>query len=285
MQKLIDNYAASVHLVGVAALTVLKALPQPLDAENIYQYQLIFPSNLPPAGNVAWCAQVYGPSGLTSDPALISANGANNSEVTITVDGSLIGDVVLSATYLSTNNTIAAVAPTLVASKPPLGVTITGIQLTPQIIALPASNVISPNVIATYSDGSSSLRFVAEGSVTAVSSQPAVVSVADPLNWQLLEIGAAQVTFSWSGFQVTSQVTVFDPEAPPLLAPSKSSQGQIALSWASFGPSCQLQSNGNLSDTNGWQSVTNAAVSAGGITSVTLPEEGAQMFYRLQTQP
>jgi hypothetical protein len=148
-------------------------------------------------------------------------------------------------------------------------------------------SVVSPQVAATYSDGSSSLRYVASNTVAVSSSNPDVVSVADPLNWRLSSVGTSQVTLVWSGFQAVSQITVFDPDSstPPKLSVINTGSGQLTIEWPGFTTSYQLESNGDLSNTNSWQPVLTAPISAGGESIVTLSATNIQQFYRLQSQP
>jgi len=284
-EKLIDDYAA---LMGVHVVpNLLQTLPKPQFAGSSEQYQFVFPTNLPPQDPVAWFVQVYGPSGITTDGVELSVSGTNDSEVTVTVDAAVVGDVVLSATYTSTNNTVVTTLPLMVYSSQPAGATLTGIQVMPANIALPPGSVVSPQVVANYSDGSSSLRYVTAGSLAVVSSQPSVVSVGDPLNWQFLTAGTAQVTVTWSGFRAVRQLIVFDPNGstPPTLSPANEGNGQIALSWPASTTSYQLESSTDLTATNAWQPVFTTAVNAGGQNFVTLSVTNARQFYRLQSQP
>jgi hypothetical protein len=217
----------------------------------------------------------------------LSVSGTNDCEVTVTVDAAVVGDVVLSATYTSTNNTVVTTLPLMVYSSQPAGATLTGIQVMPANIALPPGSVVSPQVVANYSDGSSSLRYVTAGSLAVVSSQPSVVSVGDPLNWQFLTAGTAQVTVTWSGFRAVRQLIVFDPNGstPPTLSPANEGNGQIALSWPASTTSYQLESSTDLTATNAWQPVFTTAVNAGGQNFATLSVTNARQFYRLQSQP
>jgi hypothetical protein len=115
----IDHYAAGVTAVALARLLTL--LHKPLDDQIGYDYEVAFPTNFPPVGNVAWAVQVYGPSGITTDGVEVSTGGDNNSQVSVTVDSGLVGDVVLSAVYASVSNTWIVTPPTLVASLPASG--------------------------------------------------------------------------------------------------------------------------------------------------------------------
>jgi hypothetical protein len=281
----IDNYASSSIFSNIVNSLVLS--PQPQFAGSSYQYQFVFPTNLPAQGNVVWLVQVYGPSGITTDGVELSVSGTNDSEVTVTVDAALVGDVVLSATYDSTSNIVVTTPPLVVVSRQPAGATLTGIQVLPANIALPPGSVVSPQVVANYSDGSSSLRYLSAGSFAVTSSQPSVVSVSDPLNWQFSAFGTAQVTFTWSGFSAVSQLTVFDPSGntPPTLSIANAGNGQLTLSWPGFTTSYQLESSTNLADTNAWQPVVTTPISSGGKSFVYLSLTNSQQFYRLQLQP
>ena len=72
----IDHYAASLTALAFARLVSL--LPHALDDQIGHRYQIAFPTNFPPVGNVAWAVQVHGPSGITTDGAEVSTGGDNN---------------------------------------------------------------------------------------------------------------------------------------------------------------------------------------------------------------
>ena len=288
-QAAIDAAAALVNFKAIASSAIIPSMQRALDADpriqdQTYQYQIAFPTNLPPQGAVTWFMEVLGPTGITSDGVELSPGGANNSQVTITVDAALVGDVLLSATYLSSNNTVVALPPVLVVSRPPVGAMLTGFQLLPGSIALPVGTVVSPEFLATYSDGEKSLRYIAPDTLMAASSQPSVVSVADPLNWQLLSIGTAQINVTWSGFQAVSQISVFDPDtnAPPALFISNNGNGQPSLSWLGFPTAYVLESNGDLRQTNSWLPVATTPTSVGGWMTVPVAVTNAQQFFRLR---
>ncbi len=284
IESLIDSYANTTSFQRL--LNPPQLLPQQLDDQTNYQYQVSFPTNLPPVGAVVWIVQVFGASGISSDGVELLTGGTNNSQVTVTVDTALVGDVVLSGSYVSGSNVVVTIPPTLVVSIPPPGVTLTGVQVEPSNIVLPVGSVVSPQVVATYSDGSSSLRYVTSNAVTVASSQPAIVSVADALNWQLTSVGTSQVTLTWSGFQAMSQITVFDPAAttPPTLSVLSAGNGQLTLQWPGYAASYQLASSDNLSATNSWQPVPTIPDTVGGESILTLSATNTQQFYRLQLE-
>jgi hypothetical protein len=202
------------------------------------------------------------------------------------VDSGLIGDVVLSGAYTSGTNTVILIPPTLVVSLPTTGPAMTGFQIMPGNIALSVGSVIAPELLVSYSDGSTSFRYPNPGAVTVTSSQPSV-SVTNSLAWQLSSVGTSTITVNWNGFQAQDQITVFDPTAniPPTLSAQSTENGQLTVSWPGFTTSYQLQSSAALTATNVWQPIPVMPVSAGGESIVTLSVNNAQQFYRLQLQP
>ena len=284
-QFTIDHFAETRQFAMLPAGPTLR--PRALDADLSYQYQILFPSNLPPVGDITWFVQVYDASGITSDGVALALRGPNGSQVGVTVDGQLVGDVVLHGFYLSGSNTMVAIPPTLVVSLPPLGATLTGFQLLPASIALPLGTAVSPQLEASYSDGSSCWRYAAPGTVKATSSRPAVVSVEDPLSWQLSSVGAAQINVTWSGSMAASQITVFDPatNTPPMLSIQKTGNSQLSVAWTGFATAYVLECSGDLQQSDSWQPVATAPISAGGQSFVTLPATNTPQFYRLRWDP
>jgi hypothetical protein len=279
VQAAIDGYASTVIFKPSNASI---GQYSKLDDQTNYQFELTFPTNAPPEGNVAWYVQVYGPDGITSDGVELSEGGTSNSQVTLTVDGSLVGDVVLSAAYLSVSNTIMVVPPVLVVSLPASGPAMNGFQIFPGSIALSVGSVITPEFLASYSDGSTSFRYPNPSAIEVTSSQPDVVSVTNSLAWQLASIGTSTVTVNWNGFQEQDQITVFDPDStnPPPLTLVNSGGGQLTAFWVGFNTSWQLESSDDLSSAN-WTPVQTIPVMAGGESYVTLSTTDSQQFYRL----
>ena len=237
VKQAIDDFACS--LLTPTAVQIIQHVtpldtPKPQDGSaSTYYFGLNFPSNEPPGGNVTWFALDYGTNGVSLDDITCVASGTCGSQVTVTVDNSVIGDVVLFAVYPNTNNQMVQALGQLVASQGPPGAALAGIGLLPYSPNMPAGSVIPIQVVAIYSDGTSSVRYLTAGSLAASSSDPAVVSVADPLNWQLLSPGSAQVVVSWSGFSATNQVIVFAPTSDTPKSASREAAGRFSLAGRS----------------------------------------------------
>jgi len=287
VRQAIDTFACSLfqttELQAIAQdSTGMDERPHPLDGQlNFYYFHINFPSNEPPSGNVTWFAMVYGTNGVTQGGVTCTAGGTNDSQVTVTVDSGLIGDVVLFAFYLNTSNQMVQATGQLVTSQGPSGTFPVGIGILPWDPSMPAGSVLPIQLATIYGDGNSSMRYVTEGSLAATSSDPSVVSVTDPLNWQLLSPGNAQVVVTWSGFSATNQVNVFlSTSESPQLSIARSG-GSLLLGWPLWASDFTLTSNTSLAGPN-WQSVKTLPVTNGQQLNLTLPPAGSPSFFRLQ---
>jgi pimeloyl-ACP methyl ester carboxylesterase len=275
VEQAIDNWAIEHINVGAGFIKALLA-PQPF---GNYTFTANFGSNQP-QGNVCWQAQVYGPQGITTNGLSLAVSGANDSQLTLTVGNSVVGDVVLSAFYASGSNVVVIANPVVVVSIPPSGVSQIGLGLVPGDVSLPVGSSVPIEVVALYSDGSSAVRFVTNGALTSVSSAPEIVSVTNALDWQLLSPGTAQVVSTWSGFSTTNEITVFvSPSSLASLSITNNAAGTFALSWPSWATNYVLQTVTNLSLTN-WQTVTSTL--ATNQYSLTNLATGTSGFYRLE---
>lgn len=246
-----------------------------------YSYSLNFPGDEPPQGDVEWLAEVYGPAGVTTNGINWSAQGTNDEDVTVDVTNGLVGDVVLYAYYQNTSNQIVLATGQLVVSQPPVGATLTGIGLLPYNPDLPVGTSVPVQLIALYSDGSSSMRYVTSDAVTAVSSNPSVVTVTNSLQWQLLSPGSAEVVVSWAGFSVTNEVTAFvSGSTSPTLALTNNG-ASFSLNWPLWASGFTLEYNTNLNSSD-WQPVTEPPATNNQQLTLALPFSTSPQFFRLE---
>jgi pimeloyl-ACP methyl ester carboxylesterase len=259
-----------------------KERPTPKDgSSNSYSFYLNFPSNQPPAQDINWFALVFTTNGMTDYGVSCQAQGTNEDQVTVTVPDGLVGDVVLYASYLDQSNQFVPFQGQLVYSQGPSGATMTGIGLLPYNPVLPVGADVPILVAALYSDGSSCLRYIAPGTLAAVSSNPSVVSVNDPLDWQLLAVGTAQVVVTWSGFTATNDVTVATPasELPTLSVTAQNSN--LTLGWPLWASGFTLESCTNLASP-AWMPVEGQPETNDQALNLTLPISPTTTFFRLQ---
>jgi hypothetical protein len=120
-----------------------------------------------------------------------------------------------------------------------------------------------------------------------VSSQPSVVSVDDPMNWQLSAVGTAEINVTRSGLTAASQIMAFDPTSsvPPTLSLLNTGNGQLTAAWAGYKLDYVLESSGDLQQTNSWQPVATTPTSGGGWTTEPLAMTNTIQFYRLRWDP
>jgi pimeloyl-ACP methyl ester carboxylesterase len=289
-RQMIDDWAAkAVFARNAAKIVAQMPSPRPLPIHihsssfSSYVNKVEYLNGQLPQGDVNWLATVYGSQGITTNGLNLAVQGPNNSEVVVTLDDSLVGDVVLQAFYIDASNEVVATPPQLVVSHSPLGVTLTGLELLPSNPTLPVGTEINAQLMARYSDGTSSLRYVTADQVTAKSSDTNIVSVDNPLGWELLAPGTAQVVVAWSGLEVTNQVSVFvSVPALPALSIRSGNDGTLRVSWPSWASDFVLESAGDLSPANGWQPVSGAPSTNGLVLTLAVPGPHATDYFRLR---
>jgi pimeloyl-ACP methyl ester carboxylesterase len=287
-QQMIDAWAARVVFaedgsVRIAPQTTgLQSLAQMASSPS-YSFQLDYRNGLPPQGNANWLVDVYGPDGITTNGVTLSPSGSNDSQVTVSVDPALVGDVVLQAFYIDTANEVVVTPSQVVVSRPPSGLTVTGLQVSPANPTLPVGTHLEAQLVALYSDQSISYRYVTTDAVTVSSSASNVVSVANPLQWELVSPGTAQVVVSWSGLRATNQVTVFvSTPVLPALGIASGGARAFTLTWPSWASDFVLESSSDLSVAKGWQPVNQSLAKNSLELTVTLSSSNATGYFRLR---
>ncbi len=290
----IDTRAAGANITVLPGLIQISTatgpnrggVAKPLGApEGVYQFELAFPQDFPPQGQVLWTVEVLGPGGIATDGVTIAPYGDNDRHVRVTLAKDLRGDVVLAAVYVSGEDQVVSAVPFLVANLPPPGVDLGAIRILPGSITLPLGATVPVQLFADYDDGTSSLRYLDPGAVTATSSQPDVVSVDDPLRWQLLSVGTAQIVFNWSGYQTTSEITVFDPDAvqePPALTVTDVGNGGLTLGWPGYVTGFILEVSTDPAVDGSWHPVKASPPNFAGHYSFRVPTGLGDGYYRLR---
>jgi hypothetical protein len=256
---------------------------------NTYYYTLQFPSDNPPADNVTWYALTLDTNGVCQDGVSWQAQGNSNSQVTVSVENGLAGDVLLCAAYLNSANQLVQAGAVLVYSQGPAGASLTGFELLPYNPTLTSGAVVPIMLLANYSDGTACLRALTSNSLTAVSSDPRVVSVADPLNWKLLAPGTAEVSANWSGLSFTNLVTVIAAAKVEPELTINAAGTNTRITWPYWASPYTLESCTNLGEPN-WQAVagtlqTNGTPDMlqtnGGSISLSVPPGSTSAYFRL----
>lgn len=167
------------------------------------------PEGAPITAGPYWYAEVFGPDGVTSTGVTLTPDVGNPNQVTVDIDGSVVGDVVLYASYLAGDTTVFA-PPLRIATIEPPSVTATSLTLQPVSTVLDVGNEITPALWVNYSDGSTLRRWVHPDDIMVSSSSPGVVDVSNETRWRAVSAGQATVTLSYSGLSAQSLIQVVD---------------------------------------------------------------------------
>ncbi len=283
---LITAAAAKVRIAerNAAQITARNGLA-PLSAfatSAAYAFQIDYQPAHAPQNSVSWLAEVYGPEGISSDGVILTPHGTNQREVTVTLANNLIGDVVLQAVYLDIANSVVMTDPLLVASRLPPGATLTGFELLPGDSTWPVRTRLEPQIFASYSDGTATLRYLQPGQVTVTSSNPSIVSVSDPLRWDSRSAGTARVVVGWSGYLATNDFTITSDNSTPSLAITYDLSGTITLSWPASATVFHLEQTIDPSFRSPWEIVPNQPTITDTEFALALPASRRATYFRLK---
>ena len=203
-KETIDSLVPSVVSSDITAPAI-----GPLNAQTFY-YQLTPPSSFPINGTVNWYAQLFGTNGITTQGVGISVSTNNSTRVAVILDDSIVGDVVLYASYTATNGALVLAIPIVVFSRP-AGLALNRIELKPASANLSVGDRIATSVWANYTNGQSSLLYVTNGQVTYSSSNPNVVTVSPGGEINVKAAGTATVIAAYKGFTAQTVISTIPP--------------------------------------------------------------------------
>jgi uncharacterized repeat protein (TIGR01451 family) len=186
-------------------------------SQSSFDFTLSAPSEYPMQGTVAWAAQVFGPGGaVTQEGVSLSVNPDDSRQVTVIVDSTLVGDVVLTAHYSLEGGGVGYVTPVQVVSIPPSSATLISIELTPPTVKMPAGTSVALQLWADYSDGSRLQVFPdpATVSFTATSFRDRFLQVTQQGVASLLEWGFGTVRADYNGMTAQCQFTITEGTVP-----------------------------------------------------------------------
>jgi hypothetical protein len=216
-RQMVDNAAAKALFVGPgiglfsgsAGSSIRSASKgvRPQDTSYSYSFYLSAPAAYPPSANVYWTAEIIG-NGVSQNGVTVIPDPNDPTKVTVTVDSSVVGDVMLYVSYEATNGSFVFVSPTLVASNPPVGVTVQSLTLLPLNTSVPSGKTERVTVSATYSDGSSLQINTLAGAVSFSSSNPNVANIDSAGTLTTPTAGSATITATYQGVTAQSVITV-----------------------------------------------------------------------------
>ena len=181
----------------------------PRDGETVFTYMLEAPTEFPQGeARPVFLAEVYGEGGVTRKGVSVAADSANPNRVELTVEPDVTGDVVLFASYLTTNEGLMLAEPAKAVTIEPTS------PLTAVEIGLPESGVlvgdlIVPEFHTIHADGTRIRRWISPDDViTAESSDSMVVDTSDVRRWHAGDPGSATVSVEFRGLTTTVLVRV-----------------------------------------------------------------------------
>lgn len=179
---------------------------------NTYNFQMQTLPGDAAQGSFNWTAEVLS-EGLTNQTGVTVMVNTNDSRlVSVLVDSTVVGDVVLYGSYTSTNGTLVLGKPKLVVSIP-AGTVLSGVELRPNGVPLLLSNSLPLEVWGDYTNGARNPLFFAGNPQFVFSNlTPSVVTV--DTNGVLFGVGPGTGTVQVTYQGVSSQAT-FTVIAPP----------------------------------------------------------------------
>ena len=268
-QAMIDELAEKFQSADI--ITPVQTVP----SSRNYRFTITSPTNGPGSGAVNWFARIFGVDGIYTDglKLVVSSNSFN---ATLSVDSTVVGQVVIYASYASTNGSFVMANPVVVDSQPLSPVY--GLDLQPSFITLSPGDSKSTSLFGLYTNGFEMIFYVTNGLVSYTSSDPAVASVDRFGSIFVHSYGFATITASYGGFSAQSFVTTVPPSVSALRATAQN--GYVQLSFAaSIGSTWTLETSTNLSD---WLPDTTLVSTNGYLNYLerTLPGP-TQRFYRI----
>ncbi len=219
-----------VILLSTSGAQAARGLVEAAATTTSYSYQLRPSVSEPLQGKVTWFAEAFAPNGSSTDGITVQVNATNSTLVTVTVDGSVQGDVVLYAHYLSTTGKLIVGKPIAVVSRPTTSA-LTAIEISPSTVALGTGQTQQFQIWGTYNTGARSLLFVPPGSgLQLVSSAPAIASIDANNILTANSLGIATVTATYKGLTAKRAVGI---HGPPLTA-TYSSAAVVPVTAASY---------------------------------------------------
>lgn len=245
-KTLVDSLSYEISANTITA-NLIYNLPHAFDDTTNYYFQAQIPANVPSGGVFGWNVEVFGTNGMTSDGASISVNTNDSSEVSLAVDESVIGTVVLFVYYDAPNGMVVSGTPQVIFSQLPGGV-LGGLSLDPPNATLGRGDSVTLQLWGVYMNGTSALLFATQGSVAYYSSNTNVATV-DAFGVVTAQgYGSAEITALYNGLLGQTQVYVSPPSVSAFSALSISN-GSVSIALiGGTGVTNVLEASTNLAD-------------------------------------
>ena len=241
-----QRYAQAL-ILGIVVRNLINLLPSPLDISTNVNFQLQIPADLPNAGPINWYAQVFGTNGLSTNGLLLSVNTNDSTLVTVSVDETVRGQVLLYANYGTTNGDAVFARPVVVVSYP-LGTNLSSIDLVPTSATLSVGSTLSTSIWGNYTNGLRSLLYLTNGQVSYVCSNTNVAIVDLSGTITMKSFGTATVLATYGDLTAQTVVSTITPSIMNFSGLQLTNRS-FQLSWiAPVGSTNIIQVSTNLVD-------------------------------------
>ena len=201
-----------------------------MSVTNSYPFTLQPLVNEPLQGIVNWFAEVFGANGVVSSNVTVAVDAVDSTRATVLVPDSVVGDVVLYASYLSTNGKFIFANPVAVVTQS-AGAAMTNLVVQPASATLRPGEQIHPELWGQFTNGTRQQLFVAPGSVITVSNTNPIAVMADTnLTVTAIAGGIASLGYQYQGFSNTLNVTVVQPLVVGLQPTNQSGTNGVTVS-------------------------------------------------------
>ena len=248
-----------------------------------YNFQLSPLQTEPVEGDVVWTAEVFGTNGVSTVGIGVQPSTNDSTHVTVTVEDNVVGDVVLYASYTSTNGNVVFAHPVLVVSRP-VGGTLTNIAIMPSALAMGVGAAVEPEIWGMYSSGVQSRLYIPINQAAQFSSSNTnVAQIAPDGLVTATGLGVTTLTASFNNFTNHSFISVLPSGGQPLLrSPSLQGTDFVFELLGQPGGNYRIDASTNLTT---WSTLTNV-ITTNGLWQFINPlgTNATQRFFRAVNQ-
>ncbi len=209
--RILDTAKASVAsvLAGIEPVLGVSSLdkPRPSAVDETFVFELPEAVGEPRSGDPAWWAETLGGGEAANQGIEVTPLVGDPPRVQVDVAESVVGDVVLFASYASVNGTTVFANPILVTqrtSDQPKA----SLELEVGPTTIEVGTEIGPVVYDTFTDGSRIQRWATADNLTAFTFATSIVDVSNPLVWKAIAPGRATVTVEFENPSNTANVII-----------------------------------------------------------------------------
>lgn len=246
---------------------------------TVFNFTISPPPSLPVLGPATWFAEIFGTNGVSTEGVSWQATGTNNSNVSVSVDDAVPGDVVLYSSYVSLNGVLVAANPVRVVRHSQASA-LDHIYLSPATAVLSVGDTLTINIWGAWTNGPDTILYVAQGTGSFISSDPSVASIDANGQLRLLALGSTTISASYAGHTASMLVSTINPVVGAMSA-SVTQNGMVQLTCGSSpGTTNIIETSTDLTT---WVPLA-MEISTNGIVTFldTTPKIDPARFYRLR---